>query len=90
MNVHFQCVVQFCTSSYSEPQCGGSGPVNVDTYEAPAAPPVNVDSYGSPAAPPNEDINPRNPGGQCSSGSERRVSVVKPETPGVRTVPILS
>ena len=90
MNVHFQCVVQFCRSSCPEPQCGGSGPVNVDTYGAPAAPPVNVDSYGSPAAPPNGDINPRNPGGQYSSGSERRVSVVKPETPGVRTVPILS
>jgi len=88
MNVHFQCVVQVCRSSCPEPQCGGAGPPNVDTYGAPAAPPVNVDTYGAPAAPPNSAINPRIPGGQYSSGSERRVSVVKPETPGVRTVPI--
>jgi len=88
MNVHFQCVVQVCRSSCPQPQCGGAAPVEVDTYGAPAAPPVNVDTYGAPAAPPNGAISPRIPGGQYSSGSERRVSVVKPQTPGVRTLPI--
>ena len=88
MNVHFQCVVQVCRSSCPEPQCGGAGPVDVDTYGAPAAPPVNVDTYGSPAAPPNGAINPRTPGGQYSSGSDRRVAIVRPDTPGVRTLPI--
>jgi len=88
MNVHFQCVVQVCRSSCPEPQCGGAGPVNVDTYGAPAAPPVNVDSYGSPAAPPNGAISPRIPSTQYTSGSDRRVSIVRPGTQGVRTLPI--
>jgi len=84
MNVHFQCVVQVCRSSCPEPQCGGQAPTanvnNVDSYGAPAAAPVSIDSYGSPAAPPSS-INPRRPGGQSQyqSGSQRRVSVVRPD-----------
>jgi hypothetical protein len=82
MNVHFQCVVQVCRSSCPEPQCGGQAPPvnNVDSYGAPAAAPVSIDSYGSPAAPPSS-INPRRPVGQSQyqSGSQRRVSVVRPD-----------
>jgi len=83
MNVHFQCVVQVCRSSCPEPQCGGpprQQAPSVDTYGAPAAAPVSIDSYGAPAAPP-ASINPRVPGGQSQykSGSQRRVSVVRPE-----------
>merc|ERR1711936_1335263 len=92
MNVHFQCVVQVCRSSCPEPQCGGQAPTanvnNVDSYGAPAAAPVSLDSYGSPAAPPTS-INPRRPGGQgqYQSGSQRRVSVVRPDA-GPAPLPI--
>merc|ERR1719400_1155541 len=88
MNVHFQCVVQVCRSSCPEPQCGGAAPPNVDSYGAPAAAPVSLDSYGSPAAPPTS-INPRRPGGQgqYQSGSQRRVSVVRPDA-GPAPLPI--
>ena len=94
MNVHFQCVVQVCRGQCPEPGCGGPGlppsPPNIDTYGAPAAAPVNsVDSYGSPLAPPNGAINPRVPSqAQYSSGSQRRVSVVRPDTPAVQNNPI--
>merc|ERR1719382_702596 len=85
MNVHFQCVVQVCRSSCPEPQCGGAPPPpsNVDSYGAPAAAPVSIDTYGSPAAPP-ASINPRRPG-----GSQRRVSVVRPDAgPVPRPIPL--
>lgn len=94
MNVHFQCVVQVCRGQCPEPGCGGALPLpaanNVDSYGAPAAAPVsNVDSYGSPLAPPNGAINPRiPPQSQYSSGSQRRVSVVRPDTPAVQSNPI--
>ena len=94
MNVHFQCVVQVCRGQCPEPGCGGGSlpppQQNVDTYGAPSAAPVsNVDSYGSPLAPPNGAINPRiPPQSQYSSGSQRRVSVVRPETPAVQSNPI--
>ena len=95
MNVHFQCVVQVCRGQCPEPGCGGGAlPLpaanNVDSYGAPAAAPVsNVDSYGSPLAPPNGAINPRiPPQSQYSSGSQRRVSVVRPGTPTVQSNPI--
>jgi len=94
MNVHFQCVVQVCRGQCPEPGCGGPSlppsPPNIDTYGAPAAAPVNsVDSYGSPLAPPNGAINPRvPPQAQYSSGSQRRVSVVRPDTPAVQNNPI--
>jgi len=87
MNVHFQCVVQVCRGQCPEPGCGGAlplpSPQNVDTYGAPAAAPVtNIDSYGSPLGPPNGGINPRIP------PSQRRVSVVRPDTPAVQSNPI--
>ena len=95
MNVHFQCVVQVCRGQCPEPGCGGalplsSAPSNVDSYGAPAAAPLtNVDSYGAPLAPPNGAINPRVPSqSQYSSGSQRRVSVVRPDTPAVQSNPI--
>merc|ERR1711936_1132582 len=49
---------------------------------------VSLDSYGSPAAPPTS-INPRRPGGQgqYQSGSQRRVSVVRPDA-GPAPLPI--
>merc|ERR1719225_851833 len=93
MNVHFQCVVQVCRSSCPEPQCGGAPPPpsNVDSYGAPAAAPVSIDTYGSPAAPP-ASINPRRPGGsqsQYQAGSQRRVSVVRPDAgPVPRPIPL--
>lgn len=95
MNVHFQCVVQVCRGQCPEPGCGGalplsSAPSNVDSYGAPAAAPLtNVDSYGAPLAPPNGAINPRVPAqSQYSSASQRRVSVVRPDTPAVQSNPI--
>merc|ERR1711971_1036820 len=98
MNVHFQCVVQVCRSQCPQPQCGNALPApapstnSVDSYGAPSAPPVNADTYGAPLAPPNSAINPRIPGGsqqpQYSSGSQRRVSVVRPDTPSVNGGPI--
>lgn len=91
MNVHFQCVVQVCRSSCPEPQCGGAPNNNVDSYGAPAAAPVSIDSYGSPAAPPRNAINPRNPGGQSQyqSGSNRRVTVVRPDAgPVPQNIPL--
>jgi len=98
MNVHFQCVVQVCRSQCPQPECGNALPApapstnSVDSYGAPAAPPVNADTYGAPLAPPNTAINPRIPGGaaqpQYSSGSQRRVSVVRPDTPSVNGAPI--
>ena len=94
MNVHFQCVVQVCRGQCPEPGCGGALPLpspanNVDSYGAPAAAPLSVDSYGSPLAPPNGAINPRIPSqSQYSSGSQRRVSVVRPDTPAVQSNPI--
>jgi len=97
MNVHFQCVVQVCRNQCPEPQCGGALPLpqtsnnNIDSYGAPAAAPIsnNVDSYGAPAAAPISAINPRvPPQAQYSSGSQRRVSVVKPQTPPVKSNPI--
>jgi len=91
MNVHFQCVVQVCRSSCPDPQCGGPAPRpnDVDSYGSPQSSPVGLDSYGSPAAPASS-INPRLPGGgqsQYQPGSQRRVSVVRPES-GPRPQPI--
>ena len=88
MNVHFQCVVQVCRGQCPEPGCGGALPLssnnNVDSYGAPAAAPLSsVDSYGAPLAPPNGAINPRVP-----LQSQRRVSVVRPDTPAVQSNPI--
>ena len=94
MNVHFQCVVQVCRGQCPEPGCGAALPLaapnNVDSYGAPAAAPLSsVDSYGSPLAPPSGGINPRvPPQSQYSSGSQRRVSVVRPDTPAVQSNPI--
>jgi len=93
MNVHFQCVVQVCRTACPEPQCGGGlSPPAVDSYGAPVAAPIsNPDSYGAPVAPPrNTNINPRNPAGpstQYQSGSDRRVSIVRPEA-GPKTINI--
>ena len=56
----------------------------MDSYGAPAAAPLSsVDSYGAPLAPPNGAINPRVP-----LQSQRRVSVVRPDTPAVQSNPI--
>merc|ERR1719512_437993 len=91
---YFQAVVQVCRGQCPEPGCGGALPLpspanNVDSYGAPAAAPLSVDSYGSPLAPPNGAINPRIPSqSQYSSGSQRRVSVVRPDTPAVQSNPI--
>merc|ERR1719422_1293638 len=87
MNVHFQCVVQVCRAQCPEPGCGGALPLpaaqtnNIDSYGAPQAAPLSsVDSYGAPAA---GVINPRTP-----AQSNRRVSVVRPQTPPVHSQPI--
>lgn len=95
MNVHFQCVVQVCRSSCPSPQCGGGPPPppSVDTYGVPKASPLSSqDSYGSPVAPRRSSaINPRTPTGGLTqyqaSGSERRVSVVRPDA-GPKHLPI--